>query len=262
MKIEDILLENDTLKEVGSFTVPAGLKNWIKKKFTSDPITDKFKASAARNELDALDSRIASAAGEGDPTTSAVAKTKKAPTPMDAGEFAGTPVAKTKKAPTPMDAGEFAGTPVAKTKKDVSIDRGDPALWKADAPVAKTDREAFKDPSVLRDLEKTDQEAYADPSVMRDAVKIGQPERARGARGQDMTRADAVAQAAAKFKKPVDPKYPYTAPDGRRLKYPHGDLRNLFEPSPDTRKAGSDVVVRDSNKKKKPNSRMSDDDRK
>ena len=242
MKIEDILLENDTLKEVGSFTVPAGLKNWIKKKFTSDPITDKFKASAARNELDALDSRIASAAGEGDPTTSAVAKTKKAP--------------------TPMDAGEFAGTPVAKTKKDVSIDRGDPALWKADAPVAKTDREAFKDPSVLRDLEKTDQEAYADPSVMRDAVKIGQPERARGARGQDMTRADAVAQAAAKFKKPVDPKYPYTAPDGRRLKYPHGDLRNLFEPSPDTRKAGSDVVVRDSSKKKKSGSRMSDDDRK
>ena len=49
--------------------------------------------------------------------------------------------------------------------------------------------------------------------------------------------------AAAKFKKPVDPKYPYTAPDGRRLKYPHGDLRNLFEPSPDTRKAGSDIVI-------------------
>ena len=107
-----------------------------------------------------------------------------------------------------------------------------------------------------------EEEAYADPSVMRDAVKIGKPERARGARGQNMTRADDVASAAAKFKKPVDPKYPYTAPDGRRLKYPHGDLRKLFEPSPDTRKAGSDVVVRDSNKKKKPNSRMSDDDRK
>jgi hypothetical protein len=53
-----------------------------------------------------------------------VAKTKKAPTPMDAGEFAGTPVAKTKKAPTPMDAGEFAGTPVAKTKKSAIVNPG------------------------------------------------------------------------------------------------------------------------------------------
>lgn len=37
--------------------------------------------------------------------------------------------------------------------------------------------------------------------------------------------------------------YPHRAPDGRRLKYPHGDIRNLFHSSPDSRDAGTDVVV-------------------
>ena len=41
----------------------------------------------------------------------------------------------------------------------------------------------------------------------------------------------------------LDRDYPHRAPDGRRLKYPHGDIRNLFHSSPDSREAGTDVVV-------------------
>ena len=85
----------------------------------------------------------------------------KTPTPMDAGEFAGTPVAKptavakpntpppgtpvakptavakpktsTPKTPTPMDAGEFAGTPVAKAKKSAIVNKNVKAGQTADA---------------------------------------------------------------------------------------------------------------------------------
>ena len=42
----------------------------------------------------------------------------------------------------------------------------------------------------------------------------------------------------------LDKEYTYKAPDGRRLKYKHGDIRNAFHSSPDSRKAGSDKVIR------------------
>jgi len=133
MKIKDILLENDSLLSEASFL------DWLKGKFTSDPIADKFRAAAARRNTVGLDAfggkgadvskavaklKAAPAPRGGGADRMPVAKTKKAPTPMDAGEFAGTPVAKTKKAPTPMDAGEFAGTPVAKTKKSAIVNPG------------------------------------------------------------------------------------------------------------------------------------------
>jgi hypothetical protein len=47
MKIKDILLENDSLLSEASFL------DWLKGKFTSDPIADKFRAAAARRNADA-----------------------------------------------------------------------------------------------------------------------------------------------------------------------------------------------------------------
>ena len=42
----------------------------------------------------------------------------------------------------------------------------------------------------------------------------------------------------------LDKEYTYKADDGRRLKYKQGDIRNAFHSSPDSRKAGSDKVIR------------------
>jgi len=64
----------------------------------------------------------------------------------------------------------------------------------------------------------------------------------------------------------LDKEYPYRAPDGRRLKYPHGDFRNAFHSSPDSRKAGQDNVIRGDRVGKRlidqpPVTRRGDDDR-
>lgn len=67
---------------------------------------------------------------------------------------------------------------------------------------------------------------------------------------------------------PLDAMYPYRAPDGRRLKYPHGDFRNLFHSSPDSKAPGknSPVVKGDRVGKRlidqPPVPRRSDDDKK
>ena len=113
MKIKDILLENDSLLSEASFL------DWLKGKFTSDPIADKFRAAAARRNTVGLDAF----GGKGADVSKAVAKLKAAPAPRGGGADR-MPVAKTKKAPTPMDAGEFAGTPVAKTKKSAIVNPG------------------------------------------------------------------------------------------------------------------------------------------
>ena len=119
MKIKDILLENDSLLSEASFL------DWLKGKFTSDPIADKFRAAAARRNTVGLDAF----GGKGADVSKAVAKLKAAPAPRGGGAdrmpvAKPTAVAKTKKAPTPMDAGEFAGTPVAKTKKSAIVNPG------------------------------------------------------------------------------------------------------------------------------------------
>ena len=133
-------------------------------------------------------------------------------TPMDAGEFAGT-------TPTPMDAGEFAGTSqpsqLAKPKKDL-----DSIVFPSDKKLAQQKLDKYDDRAMrLARQNKGGKEAFADPSTLRDTVKVGRSDRARGARGQDMTRANAVAQADAKFKA--------NTPVAKTSKYPKGDIRNL-----------------------------------
>jgi hypothetical protein len=64
----------------------------------------------------------------------------------------------------------------------------------------------------------------------------------------------------------LDKEYTYKADDGRRLKYKQGDIRNAFHSSPDSRKAGSDKVIRGDRVgkrlvDKKPVSRTNQDDR-
>ena len=252
MKILDIIKENDELimerwpQKSGSSdeTQSGGLLGWLKKKFTTDPIADKIRHG-----------HRARRAREGDPTTSAVAKTEKASTPMDAGEFAGTPVVKPNTPPP--------GTPVAKPTAVAKPNTPPPGT-----PVAKTDQEAYGgDPSAVQDAGSGDREAYSDPSVLDDT--IARIKANAGMKDSEYKTSQGSKRTARDMA--LDKQYPYKAPDGRRLKYPHGDLRNLFEPSPDTRKAGSDVVVRDGKRKKSwknpntstsQNAFRSDDDRK
>lgn len=64
----------------------------------------------------------------------------------------------------------------------------------------------------------------------------------------------------------LDKEYTYKADDGRRLKYKQGDIRNAFHSSPDSRKAGSDKVIRGDRVGKRlvdkePVSRTNQDDR-
>jgi len=269
MKILDIIKENDELimerwpQKSGSSdeTQSGGLLGWLKKKFTTDPIADKIRHG-----------HRARRAREGDPTTSAVAKTDQASTPMDAGEFAGTPGAKTKKAPLPNTpppgtavAAKGPNTPPPGTAVAVKLPNTPPP----GTAVAKTDQEAYAgDPSAVQDAGSGDQEAYAgDPSVLDDT--IARIKANAGMKDSEYKTSQGSKRTARDMA--LDKQYPYKAPDGRRLKYPHGDLRNLFEPSPDTRKAGSDVVVRDGKRKKSwknpntstsQNAFRSDDDRK
>ncbi len=218
MKILDIIKENDELiMEVDQGLKPeerlgSRLGKWFKKKFTTDPIADKFQASSQRNRR-----------GGG-----TIASTT--PTPMDAGEFAGT-------TPTPMDAGEFAGTSqpsqLAKPKKDL-----DSIVFPSDKKLAQQKLDKYDDRAMrLARQNKGGKEAFADPSTLRDTVKVGQPDRARGARGQDMTRANAVAQADAKFKA--------NTPVAKTSKYPKGDIRNLgkyFKPAKVTNQGGKKMA--------------------
>ena len=174
--------------------------------------------------------------------------------------FGGTGADKT---PTPMDAGEFADTPVAKPTAVAKPNTPPPGTL-----VAKTDQEAYGgDPSAHQDAGSGDREAYSDPSVLDDT--IARIKANAGMKDSEYKTSQGSKRTARDMA--LDKQYPYKAPDGRRLKYPHGDLRNLFEPSPDTRKAGSDVVVRDGKRKKSwknpntstsQNAFRSDDDRK
>ena len=272
MKILDIIKENDELimerwpQKSGSSdeTQSGGLLGWLKKKFTTDPIADKIRHG-----------HRARRAREGDPTTSAVAKTEKASTPVDADEFAGlgpkgTQVAA--KGPNTPPPGYATSTPKASGPNTpppgTKVASKGPNTPPPGTPVAKTDQEAYGgDPSAVQDAGSGDREAYSDPSVLDDT--IARIKANAGMKDSEYKTSQGSKRTARDMA--LDKQYPYKAPDGRRLKYPHGDLRNLFEPSPDTRKAGSDVVVRDGKRKKSwknpntstsQNAFRSDDDRK
>jgi len=225
---------------------------------------------------------------------------KKAPTPMDPEEFAGTPVAsadaeaptpvaKTKKAPTPMDPEEFAGTgpfgSVAKPEK-VSSRADDVA---GEAPVFGRERartgpladiygnetqagfnasvgigppatDPARDQKTLARLQAQQAQKKADREAelarlkanagMKDSdykTPPGSKRTARDKANAGMKDSDYKTPPGSKRTAQdlaLDKEYTYRAPDGRRLKYKHGDIRNAFHSSPDSRAAGSDIVVR------------------
>ena len=109
MKISEILVEAPNVKAIADL---------IKQNpnLTQAQIAAILKGGRQNLSIDAV-------GGKGADVSKAVAKPKAAPAPRGGGADR-MPVAKTKKAPTPMDAGEFASTPVVKPKKSAIVNRG------------------------------------------------------------------------------------------------------------------------------------------
>lgn len=183
MKIEDILLENDTLKEVDGLKpeerLGSRIASWFKRNVNKD--NPELKAQRAQQSLEKYDDKVQQIARQN--------TLKNIQFPSDKA--------------------------FAKPSKDL-----DSIVFPSEKKLAQQKLDKYDDRAMrLVRQNKGGREAFSDPSTLRDTVKVGQPNRARDARGQDMTRADAVAQADAKFKT--------NTPVAKTSKYPKGDIRNL-----------------------------------
>ena len=183
MKMRDIIKENDQLiMEVGQGLKPeerlgSRLGQWFKKKFTTDPIADKFQASAQRN-------RRGGGKLAGTTPTPMMAKAPNGNSALDYDD------AGYEKYDNPADASTIADLEKADYDSEM-------AQWNADnkkkSAIVNPDAKAGQVASAAGEFGTSkaevnqvakagqDREAFADPSTLRDTVKVGRPNRARTA---------------------------------------------------------------------------------
>jgi len=230
MKMRDIIKENDQLiMEVGQGLKPeerlgSRLGQWFKKKFTTDPIADKTRVAAGRNR-----------------TAKAVAKPTKGDSALDYDD------AGYEKYDNPADASTIADLEKADYDSEM-------AQWNADnkkkSAIVNPDAKAGQVASAAGEFGTSkaevnqvakagqDREAFADPSTLRDTVKVGRPNRARTALPPASTSTVSGSatnqQAADKFAQ--SGRAPAAVPAATagiptstapKSKYPKGDIRNL-----------------------------------
>jgi hypothetical protein len=187
----------------------ARLGRWLNKKFTTDPIADKTQAALALRNA------------------KAVAKQTKGDSALDYDD------AGYEKYDNPADASTIADLEKADYDSEM-------AQWNADN---KKKSASKKDNSqAILNTEKSKRDQAQKRAQRQKQKELARMKANAGMKDDDYKTSPGSKRTAQDLA--LDKEYTYKADDGRRLKYKQGDIRNAFHSSPDSRKAGSDKVIR------------------